>query len=120
MLLMVSPNVKWQKYLNSSNSLINRYLSDFGDELLRQTFQRLILAIKSKKSHIILFRFKDSDIVSTIYQKDYISALELLLNLCIRLEKYEMCRDIYNQLKLIKLKKARGNPPNATVTSIKI
>jgi len=70
---MVSPNVKWQKYLNSSNPSINKYLNNFGDELLQQTFQRLTLAIKSKKSHIILFRFKDSDIISKIYQKDYMA-----------------------------------------------
>ena len=107
---MINPNVAWHKYLNGSNPITNKYLHNFGDEFFQQTFQRLVLAIKSKKSHIILFRFKDSDIISKIYQKDYIPALELLLNLCIRLEKYEMCRDIHVQLKLIKLKKARGNP----------
>ncbi len=107
---MINPNVKWQKYLNSSNPSINKYLNNFGDELLQQTFQRLTLAIKSKKSHIILFRFKDSDIISKIYQRDYISALEALLNLCIKLEKYEMCRDIHNQIKIFKLKAARGKP----------
>ncbi len=107
---MVNPNVLWQKYLNSSNPTINRYLSEYGDSLLQQTFQRLTLAIKSKKSHIILFRFKESDIVSKIYQKDYMSALEMLLNLCIKLEKYEMCRDIHNQIKIFKLKAARGKP----------
>lgn len=115
---MINPNVAWHKYLNSSNPIINKYLNTFGDEFFQQTFQRLLLAIKSKKSHIILFRFKDSDIISKIYQKDYIPALELLLNLCIRLEKYEMCRDIHTQLKLIKLKKARGNPSNAKVTMV--
>jgi GGDEF domain-containing protein len=115
---MVNPNVKWQKYLNSSNPSINKYLNNFGDELLQQTFQRLKQAIKSKKSHIILFRFKDSDIVSNIYQKDYMSALEMLLNLCIKLEKYEMCRDIHNQIKILKLKKVRGKPKS--VTSIKV
>lgn len=107
---MISPNVSWRKYLNSSNSSINRYFSQYGDEILQQTFHRLILAIKSKKSHIILFRFKESDIVSKIYQKDYMSALEMLLNLCIKLEKYEMCRDIHNQIKIFKLKAARGKP----------
>ena len=115
---MVSPNVKWQKYLNSSNPSINRYLNNYGDSLLQQTFQRLANAIKSKKSHIILFRFKDSDIVSKIYQKDYMSALEMLLNLCIKLEKYEMCRDIHNQIKIFKLKAARGKP-KAKVMKIK-
>lgn len=107
---MVNPNVAWQKYLNSSNTAINKYLSDYGDGILHQTFQRLTSAIKSKKSHIILFRFKESDIVSKIYQKDYMSALEMLLNLCIKLEKYEMCRDIHNQIKIFKLKAARGKP----------
>ncbi len=107
---MVSPNVKWQKYLNSSNPSINRYLNEYGDNLLHQTFQRLKQAIKSKKSHIILFRFKDSDIISKIYQKDYITALEVLLNLCIRLEKYELCSEIHSYIKLLKLKKVRGKP----------
>jgi len=116
---MVSPNVRWQKYLNSSNPAINKYLNNFGDELLQQTFQRLTLAIKSKKSHIILFRFKDSDIISKIYQKDYISALEMLLELCIKLEKYEMCRDIHAHIKILKLKKARGKP-KAKVISINL
>jgi hypothetical protein len=115
---MVNPNVAWKKYLNSSNPTINKYLSDYGDSILHQTFQRLTLAIKSKKSHIILFRFKDSDIVSKIYQKDYMSALEMLLNLCIKLEKYEMCRDIHNQIKIFKLKAARGKP-KAKVMKIK-
>ena len=115
---MVNPNVAWQKYLNSSNPTINKYLSDYGDSLLHQTLQRLTSAIKSKKSHIILFRFKESDIVSKIYQKDYMSALEMLLNLCIKLEKYEMCRDIHNQIKIFKLKAARGKP-KAKVMKIK-
>lgn len=115
---MVNPNVAWQKYLNSSNPAINKYLSDYGDGILHQTFQRLTLAIKSKKSHIILFRFKESDIVSKVYQKDYLSALEMLLNLCIKLEKYEMCRDIHNQIKIFKLKAARGKP-KAKVMKIK-
>ena len=113
---MVNPNVPWLKYLNSKNPTINKYLSHYGDSLLQQTFQRLKLAIKSKKSHIILFRFKDSDIVSKIGREDYIPALEHLLNLCTKLEKYEMCRDIHNELKLLKLKKARGRTPKAKVT----
>lgn len=113
---MVSPNVLWKKYLNSSNIAINKYLASYGDDILHQTFQRLKLAIKSKKSHIILFRFKDSDIISKIGREDYIPALEQLLNLCIKLEKYELCRDIHNELKLVKLKKARSGKPKAKVT----
>jgi hypothetical protein len=104
---MVNPNVSWKKYLNSSNPAINKYLSEYGDSLLHQTFQRLILAQKNKKSKIILFRFKDSDIVSTISDAEYIPALEQLLQLCINLEKYELCKEIHSTLKIIKLKKHR-------------
>jgi galactokinase/mevalonate kinase-like predicted kinase len=113
---MVSPNVAWQKYINSSNQSINKYLSKYGNAILEQTFQRLKLAIKSKKSHIILFRFKDSDIVSKIDRNDYVPALEQLLNLCTKLEKYEMCREIHNEIKIQKLKEARGIKPKAKVT----
>jgi hypothetical protein len=94
-------------------------LKTYGDSLLHQTFKRLTSAITAKKSHIILFRFKDSDIVSKIGKDEYIQALEHLLNLCIKLEKYELCRDIHNKLKLIKLKKARGNPRSVTATKPK-
>ncbi len=116
---MVNPNVAWKQYLNSSNPIINRYLNDYGDNILHQTFQRLTFAITSKKSHIILFRFKDSDIVSKIGRDEYVLALEHLLNLCIKLEKYELCRDIHNKLKLIKLKKARGKPQSVTAKKLK-
>jgi len=84
---MVNPNVAWKKYLNSSNPIINRYLNDYGDNILHQTFQRLTSAIT--------------------------------LNLCIKLEKYELCRDIHNKLKLIKLKKARGKPQSVTAKKLK-
>ena len=113
---MINPNVKWQNYLINYNPTIIDYLSKYGDSILQQTYQRLIVAIKSKKSHIILFRFKDSDIISKIGKDDYIQALEHLLNLCIKLEKYELCKDIHNELKIIKLKKARGKKPKAKVT----
>ena len=85
-------------------------------ELIQQTFQRLSYALKYKKSQIILFRFKESDIVSKIGKEDYIPALEHLLNLCTKLEKYEMCREIHNELKIHKLKEARGIKPKARVT----
>jgi uncharacterized protein (DUF1330 family) len=102
---MANPNVSWKKYLNSSNSAINKYLSDFGDEFIQQTFQRLSYAIKNKKSEIVLIRFKDSDIVSKIKKEEYVQALELLLELCVKLEKYELCRDIHNKLKILKRKR---------------
>ena len=97
--------VNWKKYLNSSNPTINTYLNSFGDSFIRQTLQRITLAHQSKKSQIILIRFKQSDIVATIESKDYVLALKHLLQLCINLEKYELCREIHTTINLIKNKR---------------
>ena len=103
--------VNWKKYLNSSNPTINKYLSAFGDSFITQTFQRIKLAHQSKKSQIILIRFKQSDIVATIESKDYIHALEHLLQLCINLEKYELCKDIHIIINSIKRKRKVKDKP---------
>jgi uncharacterized protein (DUF1330 family) len=108
---MVLLKVNWKKYLNSSNPIINNYLSDFGDEFIIQTFQRIKLANQKRKSQIILIRFKQSDIVSTIESKDYAIALEYLLQLCINLEKYELCREIHTTINSIKRKRKVKDKP---------
>jgi len=97
--------VNWKKYLNSSNKTINNYLSAFGDLFIKQTLQRITLAHQNRKSQIILIRFKQSDIVATIESKDYVLALENLLQLCVNLEKYELCREIHTTINLIKNKR---------------
>ena len=110
--------VNWKKYLNSSNATINNYLSAFGDLFIRQTLQRITLAHQRKKSQIILIRFKQSDIVATIESKDYVLALENLLQLCINLEKYELCREIHIIINLIKNKRrARVTPLSKVISS---
>ena len=105
MLHMGVLRVNWKKYLNSSNPTINKYLSDFGESFITQTLQRITLAHQKKKSQIILIRFKQSDIVATIESKEYVLALEHLLQLCINLEKYELCREIHTTINLIKNKR---------------
>ena len=101
----VQSTVSWKRYLDSNTTIVNEYLSLFGDEFITQTSQRILSAYESNKSQIILIRFKKSKIVSTIENKDYILALEYLLQLCINLEKYELCREIHNGINLIKSKK---------------
>jgi hypothetical protein len=111
---MVLLKVDWKKYLNSSNTIINNYLSDFGDGFIIQTFQRIKLAHQKRKSQIILIRFKQSDIVATIDRKDYVLALEHLLQLCINLEKYELCKDIHTTINSIKRKRKVKDKPLVT------
>ena len=109
--------VNWKKYLNSSNPTINKYLDDFGESFIKQTLQRITLAHQNRKSQIILIRFKQSDIVATIESKDYVLALEHLLQLCVNLEKYELCREIHTTINLIKSKKRMRvkSPPLVTI-----
>jgi uncharacterized protein (DUF1330 family) len=118
MLRMAVLKVNWKKYLNSSNPTINKYLSDFGDSFIIQTFQRIKLAYQTRKSQIILIRFKHSDVVATIESKDYVLALEHLLQLCVNLEKYELCRDIHTAINLIKSKRRmRVKSPPLVISS---
>ena len=101
---MAYSKVHWKKYLDSSHPTINQYLSVFGDNFIKQTHHRIKQAHKRKLPEIVLIRFKDSDIVSIVKSKHYISVLEYLLNLCIKLEKYELCGDIHRTLDLLKTK----------------
>jgi hypothetical protein len=109
---MAYSKVHWKKYLDSSHPTINQYLSVFGDNFIKQTHQRIKQAHKRKLPEIVLIRFKDSDIVSIVKSKHYISVLENLLNLCIKLEKYELCGGIHKTLDLLnsknKIRIARG------------
>lgn len=102
---MIYSKVNWKQYLDSSNPTINRYLNEFGNEFIVQTTHRIELAHKSKKPQIILFRFRDADIVSILESKDYLLALECLLKMCIKLEKYELCQSIKNAIHSVKIKK---------------
>ena len=101
---MAYSKVHWKKYLDSSHPTINQYLSLFGDNFIKQTHQRIKQAHKRKLPEIVLIRFKDSDIVSIVKSKHYISVLENLLSLCVKLEKYELCGDIHKTLDLLKSK----------------
>lgn len=101
---MAYSKVHWKKYLDSSHPTINQYLSVFGDNFIKQTHQRIKKAYNRKLPEIILIRFKNSNIVSIVKHKHYISVLENLLNLCIKLEKYELCGDIHKTLDLLKSK----------------
>lgn len=102
---MTYSKVNWKQYLDSSNPTINAYLSEFGDDFIRQTARRIELAHKLKKPQIILFRFRDSEILSVMESRDYLIALKYLLNLCIKLEKYELCRDITNVIHSVEVRK---------------
>lgn len=100
-------SVNWKKYFNSSNPVIDKYISKYGLSFIDQTFSKIKRAQLLKKPHIILIQFRDSDIVSVLYQSEYEHALKLLLQLCIRIEYYELCTDIQKSIDSINKRKRR-------------
>lgn len=95
----IHPNVDWRKYFNKYNSTIINYYSLFGDAFLVQTIQKLEIASKQRKPRpIVLIRFKDTEIVSVVEPQEFIEVLNSILDICIHLEKYELCIDIKNIL----------------------
>lgn len=86
--------VNWKKYFNSTNPIIDRYLQKYGFEFLKQTFEKLKKAELENKPFIYLIKFRGSKIISIIYKSEYKSAIKILLDLCIRLEYYELCSEI--------------------------
>lgn len=95
----LQPTVKWGKYLTVSNSNYLDYLSKYGQPFLQQVTDNLISAHKSQKPNMILFTFKDSVIICTATFSEYETILNKMINLCEKLEYYEICAQILRHLK---------------------
>jgi hypothetical protein len=100
--------VGWKKYFNSSNPIIDKYLSKYGLEFIEQTFRKIQRAHTTKKPYILLIKFRDSDAVSILHQNEYKSALEMMLQFCIRIEYYELCSEIESYIKNMDKRKRRN------------
>jgi hypothetical protein len=87
-------NVDWRKYFSLNNTTLNEYLLHYGDDFLNQCLSLVITAHKQNLQSIVLIEFTEYEIVSVVEKKDYLLVLQKLLNLCERLEKYEICAEI--------------------------
>jgi uncharacterized protein (DUF1330 family) len=101
----LNPIVDWKKYFNDTNPIITKYISKYGRTFIVQTIDKIKKAHLTNQSKIIIIKFRDSDIISILEKKDYAHALELLLNLCIKIEYYEVCAEIQKLITDIKLNK---------------
>jgi len=97
-------NVEWRKYFSLNNTTLNEYLDSYGDDFLNQSLSLVIQAHKQNLPSIVLIDFTIDGIVSVVEKKDYLLVLQRLLNLCERLEKYEICAEIVKYQKSIKPK----------------
>ena len=87
-------NVEWRKYISTNNNVLNEYLGKYGDDYLQGIFQKIKTAQSNNYPSVVLIEFIKSDVVAVVEKKDYPIVLQRLLNLCERLERYEICADI--------------------------
>lgn len=100
-------NVEWRKYISTHNHTLNRYLINYGDEFLSGILQTIKIAQQNSFPSIVLIEFIKSDVVAVVEKKDYPIVLQRLLNLCERLEKYEICAEIVKHQKQSSTKKTQ-------------
>lgn len=112
------PNVEWRKYLSPKNKVLVQYLHTYGDEILLNMLDTLRLALSSKSQSIILIEFQNSEIISVVQKEDYVNALQQLLVLCERMEKYEICAKIVSVQKGIRLSKITSARPKRKLTNL--
>ena len=98
-------NVEWRKYISTNNNVLNEYLGKYGDEYLLGILQKIKTAQKNNYPSIILIEFIKSDVVAVVEKSDYPIVLQRLLNLCVQLERYEICAEIVKSQKESSTKK---------------
>jgi hypothetical protein len=86
--------VDWKKYISVKNVVLNKYLEKYGDEFLYNVLDITQTAIKRKVPAIVLIQFQKSDIISVAERSEYPLVLQRLMELCLYLEKYELCQRI--------------------------
>ena len=111
-------NVEWRKYFSLNNTTLNEYLYDYGDDFLNQSLSLIIQAHKQNLPSIVLIEFTIDGVVSVVEKKDYLLVLQRLLNLCERMEKYEICAEIVNYEKTIKPKRKSLTKKSHKITTI--
>lgn len=98
---ILKANVDWRKYISPTNNVLNEYLINYGDTFLNQILQNIVEAHQTNKPSFVLILFIKTDIVSIVHKNDYKLVLQRLLDLCERLEKYEICAEIIKAQNLL-------------------
>jgi hypothetical protein len=114
----MNPIVNWKKYLDGTHPIITKYITKYGMDFITQSIQKIKSAHFKNQPKIILIKFRDSNIISVLEQKDYIHALELILSLCLKLEYYEVCAEIHQTIAAIKFGKRSIKEKTKNVESV--
>jgi hypothetical protein len=98
-MVKVYPNISWKYYLINSNTITIDYFKKYGNEFILQTFNKIQLAKRLKRKSIVLFRFRNSNIIAVVSKSEYELVISELINLCVKLEFYETASLIQKSLK---------------------
>lgn len=113
-----NPIVNWKKYLDGTHPIITKYITKYGMDFIVQSIQKIKSAHLKNQPKVILIKFRDSNIISVLEQKDYVHALELILSLCLKLEYYEVCTEIQQTITAIKFGKRTIKKKSKNVESV--
>lgn len=95
----VYPNINWKNYLINSNKTTIQYFKKYGKQFILQSFNKVQLAKRLKRKNIVLFRFRNSNIVAVVPKSEYQMVIAELINLCVKLEFYETASILQKSLK---------------------
>ena len=104
---VLKANVDWRKYISPTNDVLNEYLMNYGDGFLNQILQNIVEAHQSNKPSFVLISFIKTDIVAIVQKNDYKLVLQRLLDLCERLEKYEICSEVVKAQELLNIPRVK-------------
>lgn len=104
---VLKANVDWRKYISPTNDVLNEYLINYGDTFLNQILQNIVEAHQSNKPSFVLISFVKTDIVAIVQKNDYKLVLQRLLDLCERLEKYEICAEVVKAQELLNIPRVK-------------
>lgn len=90
-------NVIWQKYFDVNNTILNEYLSVYGDDFFIGVTETIYDAILSELPATIIIEFLGADIVCAVSDTEYFDVLDKMLTLCEHLQKYELCSYIHDK-----------------------
>lgn len=100
----IQPTVRWEKYLLTTNGNYLEYLSKYGQPFLQKLTNNLIKSHRERIPKLILFKFRNSNIVCSALYSEYEYILKKLMSLCERLEYYEICGQILKHFKQLQQK----------------
>jgi hypothetical protein len=92
-------SVNWRRYFDINNETVYLYMSTYGQRMYVQMYNKLKYAIRMKLPYVTLLKFYEIESTVTVYEYEYLTLLNCMLSICIKMEYYELCSDISKTIK---------------------